>query len=101
MNRRQFKKACKKAAAEVQRLMPGVYEFYPSDGDDTLYQQPRYRPPYCSKLDRKYPCPRKGTLLYLHNCGDGEYQPYSAVELLSQVRADIDLGFTLNGSGDV
>lgn len=45
MNRRQWKKACKKAAAELERLYPGEYKFDIAEGDETVYAPNGYTPP--------------------------------------------------------
>jgi len=45
VNRRQWKKACKKAALEVEQRWPGQYKFEPAEGDETVYAPHRYQPP--------------------------------------------------------
>jgi hypothetical protein len=45
MNRRQWKKACKKAAIELQRRWPGQYEITPAQGDETVSPPAKYLPP--------------------------------------------------------
>jgi hypothetical protein len=65
MNRRQWKKACKKAAAECERRWPGEYVFAPADGDETVYAPPKYEPPHRrqGRWCRRFATPLKGTLL--------------------------------------
>lgn len=45
MNRRQWKKACKKAAVELQRRWPGQFEISLAEGDETVYAPRAYIPP--------------------------------------------------------
>lgn len=44
MNRRQWKKAAKKAAVEVSRRWPGQYTFEPAKGDETVDAPHGYEP---------------------------------------------------------
>lgn len=50
MNSRQWKKACKKAAAELERRWPGEYEIVPARGDEAVYAPHRYEPPHRRSL---------------------------------------------------
>ena len=61
MNRRQWKKRCKKAAAELERRWPGEYGLVPADGDETVYAPRDYEPLRCEgRLGRKYTSPPRG-----------------------------------------
>lgn len=45
MNRRQWKKACKKAAVELERRWPGQYQISPAQGDETVAAPHGWLPP--------------------------------------------------------
>lgn len=65
MNRRQWKKACKKAAERLQREFPGEFEFTPAEGDETVYAprgyDPGYMPNRYRRSERRYTSPPRGT----------------------------------------
>jgi hypothetical protein len=87
VNRRQWKKACKRAAAELNRRWPGVYEFHPAEGDETMYRERGYYQPYASALDRRYPTAVRGMPIVwrggMTDCGP-EYDCYSATSILRE-----------------
>lgn len=87
MNRRQWKKACKKAAAECERRWPGEYDFGPADGEETVYSPPGYEPTRVEgKLGRRYTSPPRGTPLIWERTSY-EYEEYdcrTALEVLTE-----------------
>jgi hypothetical protein len=91
LNRRQWKKACKKAAAEIERRWPGEYEFGPADGDETVYAPPGYDPGRMPnrdlRIERRYTSPPRGTPM-LWERTSYEYDEWdckTALEVLSQL----------------
>jgi len=69
MNRRQWKKACKKAAAKLQRLYPGQYEYVPARGDETVYSPRGYEPlRHEGRLGRHYTEVPKGAPIRWYSC---------------------------------
>lgn len=89
MNARQWKKACKKAARELERLHPGVYTFTPSDREDTVDAPRGYQPPgrlgrsTFAKCERRYATPRPGTPLVVSRDYFGEDESVrTALEVL-------------------
>lgn len=88
VNRRQWKKACKKAAAEIARRWPGQYTFEPAKGDETVYSPPRYKPERCEgRSGRRYTNAPKGAPVcwektsYEYN----EWEPRPADSLLREL----------------
>lgn len=83
MNNRQWKKACKKAAAEIQRRWPGEYEIVPAEGDESVYAPRGYQPPgkpraglnrNLWRVEKRYATPPRGLL------GIWECSGYETVE---------------------
>lgn len=93
MNRRQWKKASKKAVAEIERRRPGHYEFVPARGDETVYAPRGYEPP-CrgseARLERRYASPPKGTPVVWLSVGyeTDEWDCYTALEILEQIERE-------------
>ena len=96
MNRRQWKKACKKAALEVERRWPGQYTFEPADGDETLYAPRGYQPPgkpragfnrRMWRIEHRYASPPRGTPVIWERAGyyEPEYDCRTALEILDQM----------------
>lgn len=90
MNRRQWKKACKKAAAEVERRRPGQYQFVPATGAEAVDAPPGYKSPYHgrrSRTDRRYPAVPRGTPIVWICSGyyEPEWDCYTALEILLQI----------------
>lgn len=90
MNARQWKKACKRAARELDRLHPGMYQFTPADGTDTVYAPKGYQPPgrlgrgRLAKIERRYGHPLKGTPLVITRDYWGEIDIHTALDVLEQ-----------------
>lgn len=84
MNPRQWKKACKKAAAELERRWPGQHEFVLSDGMDTVYAPPRYEPRHRlpGAWRRHYASPPKGTPIIVKRDYYGEVDIITALDAL-------------------
>lgn len=62
MNRRQWKKACKKAAIRLEREFPGQYVIEPARGDETVYAPRGYEPPHGERQrGRRFTAPPRGT----------------------------------------
>lgn len=92
MNRRQWKKACKKAADKLHREFPGQYETQPAEGDETVYAPHRYesgcRGPY-ARIERRYATvPRGAPVIWEHfNTPDcNEWDCKTALEVYEQRR---------------
>lgn len=88
MNDRQWKKACKRAVAEVERRRPGVYTFTPSDGEDTVYAPPGYQPPRRDgRAGRRYATPPVGTPMYYERSGyyEPETEALTALDVLNRI----------------
>ena len=74
MNRRQWKKACKKAAERLEREFPGQYEIIPAEGDETVYAPVGYKPARNEgPVGRRYTSPPRGTPV-IWECS-GYYEP--------------------------
>ena len=83
MNRRQWKKACKKAAAECERRWPGEYVFDPSDGTDTVDAPSDYQPPrHEGRHLRRYAYAPKGAPLLVKTDYWGEVDIETAMDTL-------------------
>lgn len=87
MNPRQWKKACKKAAAEIERRWPGEYTFVPADGTDTVYAPPKYEPRrrgprWMRRSARRFGHPLKGTPLVVSKDYWGEVDIETALSTL-------------------
>lgn len=93
MNRRQWKKACKKAAAECERRWPGEYNFEPAEGDETVspphgYEHPKPKPPAglarrLWRVEFSYTSPPRGTpLIVCHDNYSGEVDYTTALDAL-------------------
>ena len=93
MNQRQWKKACKKAAAEIERRWPGEYQFSPSDGEDTVSPPRNYRPTgrhRNSRIELRYPSAPAGTPLYAYRCSYeyDEWDVWTPLALLDMLNAN-------------
>jgi hypothetical protein len=58
VNRRQEKKACKKAAAHLAQEFPGEFEIVPAEGDETVSAPRRFEPPAMIALGTMQPTAR-------------------------------------------
>ena len=90
MNRRQFKKACKKAAARLQAEFPGEFEIVSAEGDETLYAPRGYEPPRGEF--RRFATPLRGTALVWERTSyeTDEWDCRSALEIYESRRAAED-----------
>jgi len=73
MNRRQWKKACKKAAERLRQEFPGQYVFEPAAGDETVYGPSGYQPPRCGSrafwnIERRYATVPRGAPIIWEPC---------------------------------
>lgn len=96
MNRRQWKKACKKAATECERRWPGVYIFVPSDGSDTVYAPRGYEPPrsiprWLRRIERRYATPPPGTPLLVTRDYWGEVDIETALDTFERHSANDEI----------
>lgn len=86
MNPRQWKKACKKAAIELERRWPGQYVFAYSDGvHDTVYAPQGYQPRARGRFYRiacRYASPPKGTPIIVKQSYEGEVDIITALDAL-------------------
>jgi hypothetical protein len=93
VNPRQWKKACKKAAAECERRWPGEYVFAPSDGTDTVDAPSSYQPPrHEGRRLRRYAYAPEGTPLLVTKDYWGEVDIETALDTLRhrQLAEDFD-----------
>lgn len=57
MNRRQWKKACRKAAEQIKKEFPNEVQIDIADGTETIDAPSKYEPPYRgrnARLERRY-----------------------------------------------
>lgn len=106
MNRRQWKKACKRAAAELERRFPGEHEFVPAEGDEVVCPPLGYVPPgrprpglkrRLWRIDFKYDSPPRGTPV-LWERSSYEYDEWECRTALD-VLADVEFAEWLDSKG--
>lgn len=88
MNRRQWKKACKKAAAEIAKRWPGQYRFELAAGDETVYSPRGYEPSRSEgRHGRRYTeAPRCAPIVWEKTSYEyDEWEPRTALSVLQEL----------------
>lgn len=90
MNRRQWKKACKRAAERLAREFPGEFVITMAEGDECVDAPAGYEPPFgASRADRRYPDIPRGTPVIWERVSYeyDEWECRTALEIYEQRRA--------------